>query len=58
MLFVPDMPGPYQGTGDLTEAELERIAETWVWGRHIALCAVGAVGGAALGAWRHPRTAR
>ena len=55
LLFMPDAPGPFQGR-EWTAEDVIGTADVWLLGRHLILCFVGLVGGAALGIIR--RTSR
>ena len=49
LLLMPDASGPFPGKGESSTLD---VVETWLLGRHIVLCALGVLGGSALGMWR------
>jgi hypothetical protein len=52
LLLMPDAPGPFQGQPELSETDVATIADAWLLRRHVALCALGIIGGSGLGVWR------
>jgi len=52
LLLMPDGPGPFQGKPELSEVDVATIADAWLRRRHVALCALGIIGGSGLGVWR------
>jgi hypothetical protein len=58
VLFVPGAPGPFQGKPDLSPTEVDELAATWMFGRHIVAYATGLLGGSGLGTWLGARGRR
>jgi hypothetical protein len=49
LLLMPDAPGPFQGKTELSADDVTTIADAWLLRRHVGLCALGVLGGSALG---------
>jgi hypothetical protein len=52
LLLAPDAPGPFQRRTEVSAGDVDTMVDRWLLMRHVVLCSVAVVGGAALGVWR------